>query len=352
MAADISKLKIAGVAACVTCLLYSSGLLVVFTPFPLYFVSVVYGKKIGRLTAFVSLLIAVVLYIVALPLFHGLADKWPLAKLVFLIPGAGLVDFFNIGSAQYFGLLYLLYFLLFGYLFSEGAHKKWPISTWFAVSVGATFALLALAVLALRFAGVPVFDEMQRYMQSVLDELVTAQESAGLTSDRIFALKKNATEIVKFSTGIIPAVVLLIGLMVAVINQMLARWMIRTPAGIAHFSDVNRYSIPGYFLWITIILGFSFYIENYIYHSAWLRYLSLNGLIVCAGIYFLQGLIIVSFYTGRFKGRFLRAMVYIMIFMMFQVMAPIIALMGFLDLWFNFRRLKAKEINKRSVSCK
>lgn len=350
---NISEWKVAGIAACVTCLLYTSGFLVIFTPFPLYFVSTVHGRRAGKIAVIISFAAAFLFYMLALPVFHGLAGQWSLAKFIFLLPGAGLADFFNVGSAQYFGLLYLAYFLMFGYLFSEGMEKKWSLNKWFATSVGATFGFLALAVLIPEFIGVPIFEGMQKYMHSMLNDLVAAQEAAGVDGSRVFAIRQNTDHIVRFSLNIVPSVVFLLGLVVASVNQLLARWMIKVPAKFAHFGDVARFSLPHYFVWITIALGFLFFLERYIFHAEWLRVTALNGLIVCGGVYFLQGLVIVSFYLRRLSLRWFRAAAYIMMFLFIQVTAPVVAVLGFTDLWIDFRRLvRKKEDKKRSVPWK
>lgn len=345
-----SQLKVAGIAAGVTCLLFSSGFLVFFTPFPLYFVTTVYGRVARKVTIIITLAAALVFYLLLLPLMQNLAGEWGMAGLIFLLPGAGLAKAFNITSAQYFGLFYMAYFLLFGYLFSEGMIKKWSLTRWFAIPVFAAFALLVMAALLPGLAGVSVLDGMHQYMKSILDEMISAQEAAGLAGERIFAIKQNADDIINFSLSIIPSVVFLLGLMVAAANQVLARWMIKKPERFAHFGDISRFSVPQHLVWITIMLGFLFYADRYFFNSRIVSVVTLNCLIVCGGIYFLQGLIIVSFHLSRLHGRWLKTSIYLSIFFFIQATAPALIIIGFTDLWIDFRRLIRKEgkvTNKR-----
>jgi hypothetical protein len=231
--------------------------------------------------------------------------------------------------------------------------RKWSLSRFFAVSVGGSFAFLLGTFVVLGIFGVDIVGGLQTYMNTVLNELIVAQESAGTASEQIFAIKQNASQIVTFSLSIVPSVVLLMGLFVALANYLLAKWIIRVPVKFAHFGDVARYSVPHYFVWITIALGSMFYIGTYVFDFGTVKFIALNGLIAISGIYFLQGILIVSFYMRAVKARFFRVLLYFTMFMFMQIVAPVLVILGFADLWIDFRRLIRKELNnKRSMSCK
>lgn len=344
------EIKISFIAACVTCLLYSSGFLVIFTPFPIYFVFTMYGKKIANITVFMTFAASLAVYLVLMPAFYESLGSWSLKELVYLIPGAAMTDIFSLKSAQIVGLFYLCYFILFGYFFGEGLSRKWSLNKWFSVSVGGTFLLMITIFIVLNIMGMNISGGLRAYMHSVLNELIAAQESAGVSGERIFAVKRNAQAIIDFSLGIMPAVAFLLGLVVAAANFLLAKWVIKIPPRFAHFGKIKHYTVPPYFIWASIALGFIFFVERYALHSNVLKYIVLNGLIALSGIYFIQGLMIVSFYVKKLRSRLFKFLVYFTMIMFIQIAAPILVIIGFADLWIDFRRLMGKEISNKGVS--
>lgn len=347
----INKFKIAGLGAGITCLLFSSGFLVLFTPFPAYFVSTVYGKKLGRWTIMLSVLAACCLYLLALPLLYGLAENWSLAKVIYILPGAGLAGYFNIQSAMIFGLMYLIYFMSFAVLFSEGLDRSWSLFKWFGVSVSASVGFLLIIYLIVEFMGVSVSTSLKAYMTEILNEVIQAQESAGIDGVKIFALKSAAPSIIATAIRIIPSILFLIGIAVAFLNFLLANWLIKVPGRFAHFGEVKTSSIPFIFVWGLIGAGFLYFANAYYLNNELLKIVLLNGLLVLSGLYFIQGLLVFLYYFAKLKVRFIRFMFYALMIVFFQFIAPAIAIIGVMDLWFDFRRLnKTKEINKSKRS--
>lgn len=341
--------KVASIAAGITCLLYSSGFLVFFTPFPLLFVSIMYGRVVSRRTILLSVVVAVVLYAIVLPAMVGLSEKWSLAKMIFILPGAGLTEMFNLKSAFIFGLVYFLYFMIFGFLFSEGVEKKWPIVKWGAVPIGMSLAFVLVVFVVLTLAGVNVIGELLNYMKTVLNEVVAIQEQNGTPSDKIFLIKQNTEQIASFSVSVIPAVLFLVGLLIVAMNQFLARFMVRIPGRFSHFGDVYMLSAPQFLVWFVIAFGFAFFAEKYLVHSDALRIVALNGLIAAAGLYLIQGFLVIAYYLREFKLRWMKTLTYVLIFMFFQAVAPVLILTGFVDLWVDFRKkVRKKDINKQN----
>lgn len=348
-----SQLKVTFIAATIMCLLFCSGFLVFFTPFPLFFVFAMYDRKFAWRTVVVSLMLVAAIYFILFPLFYGITEKWSFAKFIFVVPATGLVDYFTMSGAKYIGLTYFAYFTLLGVLFGEGMTRKWPLTKWFAVSVGSAFLLSLVVVGVWKMTGVAVYDHVHRYMQSILNELIRAQEASGSNASSLFAIKSEAEAIVNFSIRIIPSVVFLFGLTIASLNQLLARWIIRRPEKFSQYGDVARFSVPQAFVWVTIGLGFLFFFNLVVVHNDILRFFAINGLIVFAGIYFLQGLIILSYLLRKIGARWLKLAIYVMIFLFIQFAIPIVALFGFSDLWIDFRRIYKKELsNKRRIPWK
>lgn len=347
---NVKDVKIAGLTAIVTIVLFVSGFLVLLTPLPILFASVVSERNVRRLAAVMIVAVMSVMYLLAMPYLSGnMAGRW-IADVIFILPGAALVEQFGVLSAQYFGFFYLIYFLLFGYLLGEGVRRKWKATRRFLIPVGLTFIFVIVAIFIPEAAGVGVINGAREYMTKIVTDIIRAQESAGISGERLFYLKNNIHNVVASAIRLLPSIIFLAGLLVAVVNCMVARAVIKAPRGISYFGDARNFALPEHMIWFPIGLGFLFFFNAYIAHSTVLWSITLNGLAAFGGIYFLQGAFIVASILGIVKSRFLKAVTYILLFMFIQISAPVIAIIGFADLWVDFRRIVGKKDNKKKRS--
>jgi Na+-driven multidrug efflux pump len=86
-----------------------------------------------------------------------------------------------------------------------------------------------------------------------------------------------------------------------------------------------------------IVLGFSFFLNSYYLRSATLEVVALNGIVVLAAMYFMQGLAVVGSAISTVKSKFMRTLAYIVIVFFFQSLSIVIVMLGVADVWFNFR---------------
>jgi len=337
------NIKVVLAAALITFLLYNSGFLVVLTPFPFLFTTIMYGKRVGKSVAFATFALALLTYLFIWPLFHSLSETSSLAKLVYIIPGAGAAETFGPKSVILFGLLYLAYFFIFGYFFAQGCLKKRNIGKLLTKSVGYSFGFAVLVFILLQIMGFNLYEKMGLYMQHMVDEIIKAQEVAGVANEQAFLIKRDAKEIIALSLSMMPAGVFLFSLFVGLANFVLLRWMVRTPEKLSFLGDTKKFSLPHQLVWFSIAVGFLFFVERYLLHINGLSMVLLNVVIACVAIYFLQGLVIVSFYASNVRSRFFKIFLYISIVLFMQFTVPIIAILGFTDLWVDFRRLNRQE---------
>jgi len=333
------ELKIVLIATAVTFVLYASGFLVFFTPFPIIFAGTMYGWKVGRRALMLTVGAALVIYLGLLPSLMAWAKTGALAKWSYLIPGAGFTELFGIKSAQYFGLVYFVYFLIFAYQFRRAMDQRWSFNRWMSISVGSASFFLLVALVLLSFFGGSVIEGARNYMQAVMNELVAAQESSGLSIQNVARLEANASEIVAFSLSIMPGVLILMGGLTAMLNMLMARWLIRGGRRFSHLRSFNNFQVPYALVWITIAFGFLFFFDRYIAPLPGLGIVALNGLIVSGGIYFFQGLVVISAILKGFRARWLKVLFYLMIVLFIQTAGPVLALIGLSDVWVNYRKL-------------
>ncbi len=334
-----NELKIILIATAVTFVLYASGFLVFFTPFPIIFAGTMYGWKMGRRALILTIGAALVVYLGLLPTLMTWAKTGALAKWSYLIPGAGFTELFGVRSAQYLGLIYFIYFLIFAYLFRWAMEQRWSFSRWMSISVGSASLFLLVALVLLSLLGGSVVEGARNYMQAMMNELVTAQESAGLSIQQVARLEANSSEIVAFSLSIMPGVLVLMGGLTAMLNMLMARWLIRGGRRFSHMRSFNNFHVPYGLVWITITFGFLFFFDRYIAPLPGLSIIALNGLIISGGIYFFQGLIIASAILKGFRARWFKILFYLMIVLFIQTAGPVLALIGLSDVWIDYRKL-------------
>jgi uncharacterized protein YybS (DUF2232 family) len=104
------------------------------------------------------------------------------------------------------------------------------------------------------------------------------------------------------------------------------------------FGQLNLWKTPEYLVWIAIACGILLLIPDRA-----VRLMGINGIIILMTIYFFQGMAIVSFYFAKKQfPRLLRFFLYSLI-AIWQVILLIVVILGFFDIWFNFRKLEIKK---------
>lgn len=345
--------KTIALGAALSMLLYGSGFLVFLSPLPIFYVHMFYGKKAGVVSAFFAMAMLVVAYVVFLPMAAGYLEKWPALNLFVALPGAGLAPSFSFHAVQGFGIGYYLYYIMIGLLLGEGVSRKWNAARWIGYStllpllaIAATFLLMQTVLHA------DIIGGLKSYMTVVIDEMVKAKGQFG-SSSQLDILKQYSAQIIDVSVRIVPATIVISTFFVVVGNALIGRWLSKQPAMFSHLPEVRNWRVPDHLVWAVIISGALFFADVFIVNTGWLKYFAINLLIVLAGVYFIHGLIIVSFLL-KTRPLLIKIFVYAGILLFFQVMGLIFIALGFTDLWFDFRRLdktvkvKGKDLKKET----
>lgn len=100
-----------------------------------------------------------------------------------------------------------------------------------------------------------------------------------------------------------------------------------------------EFRLPDMMMWLSLsallVLGLN--LQNEIIKTA-----SINILIIATAAFLFQGLTVIEFLVRFYRfGLFTRAMTYILIFLQ---LTPLVVFVGFVDYWFDFRRLVRKKI--------
>jgi uncharacterized protein YybS (DUF2232 family) len=146
--------------------------------------------------------------------------------------------------------------------------------------------------------------------------------------------------LVKFLASIFPGLAVIGAVMMAWINFLVGRALVRrsgTPWPPA-LSDLKTWSAPDLLVWVLLAAGFAVFVMDGGIATA-----AVNVLMVAGLAYFFQGLAVAAFWMH--KKSFpptVRGVIYFLILAQ-QYLALIVAAVGLIDLWADFRKLKAAE---------
>lgn len=134
-------------------------------------------------------------------------------------------------------------------------------------------------------------------------------------------------------------VVLILALGAALMWERRGRHWFGLKEAVTKQSALLSFHVPPAVVWIAIASAAAAFIQHEV---NWAQVLGLNVLNIVVAIYFLQGMAVIGNVFKTFKvSPFWQTLWYILLFLQ---LFPIVALVGFLDFWFEFReRLKKKK---------
>lgn len=161
-------------------------------------------------------------------------------------------------------------------------------------------------------------------------------ESMGISPENMYRLTRSLDDIQYAVVRLLPSLILTGALFVSWVNLLLARPVFLVKG--LHYPDfgaLNRWKAPEPLVWGVIGCGLVIFVSG-----ASLKIIAINGLIVLLGIYFFQGIAVVSFFFEKKRlPLFFRVTFYTLICIQQFFLLLVIGL-GFFDIWINFRKLE------------
>jgi len=238
-----------------------------------------------------------------------------------------------LGAAANLPFLFMAGFL--GIFLSEIFSRNYSIERTVIYPVTAVLILwCSLIVLHSLSAGEEPWHLVEDYIGRNIQESIQFYAQLDIPAEQIDVLKDNVKQITSFFANIFPALVL-VGATFVVWLNILAAKEIFNRAGLRYpdFSDLSRWRTPDGLIWLLIGAGGLLLVP-----VSFVRIVSLNLAIVCLFAYFLQGLSIMGFlFKTKNVHRSFRILCYCLIFIQ-QYIILIIAAIGVLDLWVDFRK--------------
>jgi uncharacterized protein YybS (DUF2232 family) len=211
-----------------------------------------------------------------------------------------------------------------------GFRRRWPVEVSIIVATAAWSLGLALSVLLAYGDLGAVVAATRQQLNSGLDVALSTYGSVGMSDNSLAAVQADRDALVTGLIDILPALLVLCGAFMAILNLVLLRRWTDTLEDI----DLRLWRTPEALIWALIIVGFAMFLP-----LEGLTLVARNAFIVLLGCYFCQGLSIVSYFLERSRlPRGVRVAGYLLIAVQ-HIVAGIVLALGVFDLWGNFRRL-------------
>jgi len=231
---------------------------------------------------------------------------------------------------------YLLEMLMLGLVLGIGMRRTWSLEK--TVGVASLLVFLGGALIFWLNQGADaggIFESLEQGLRKAIS--ATLQQYAGVSPETRM-LEESLTSIIPMVVRILPGASLASALLTSWLNVLVAkRFCTVRQLPLPAWGAWAKWRAPEFLVWIVILSGFALLLPVQQF-----KIFALNALIVLGTVYLFQGLAIIAFYFERWRlPRILRAIFYG--FLVLQQFASLGAvLLGFFDVWFDFRRLTKK----------
>jgi uncharacterized protein YybS (DUF2232 family) len=261
-------------------------------------------------------------------------------KIGIAVPGFTIIAMIIILGGFTFDVFFFIELLLIGFVLSELIELKLSIEKTF---IYACIVVLSSSILVVLFysniTGIQVGSLVSTYIVKNLELTLELYKNMGMPEENIHMISSSMESFQYVLIRIFPALAIASTLFIIWTSLMLAKPLLKTKnLFYTDFGQLNLWKTPEYLVWIAIACGILLLIPDRA-----VRLMGINGIIILMTIYFFQGMAIVSFYFAKKQfPRLLRFFLYSLI-AIWQVILLIVVILGFFDIWFNFRKLEIKK---------
>lgn len=261
-------------------------------------------------------------------------------KIGIAVPGFTIIALTILLGRLTFDVFFFIELLFIGFVLSELIELSLSIEKIF---IYACIAVLSSSVLVVLFysniTGTQVGSLVSAYIIKNLELTLEFYRDIGMPEENINMISSSMEGFHYVLIRIIPALAIASTLFISWTSLMLAKPLLKTKnLFYPDFGQLNLWKTPEYVVWIAIASGILLLIPDKA-----VRLLGINGILILMTIYFFQGMAIVSFYFEKKQfPRLLRFFLYSLI-AIWQVILLIVVILGFFDIWFNFRKLEIQK---------
>ncbi|CAN2042042.1 YybS family protein [Candidatus Magnetomoraceae bacterium gMMP-15] len=297
-------------------------------------------KEIITGTTIASLIVITALY---LPIFYVFL---PLPILVYrsklgrksgsIIFGITILIMILIEGKLSLSTFFFMELLFTGFIMSEFFEKNLSVEKIVLYTTG-IIIILGLAASQMSSYGITsLASDFIRNIPKIYKEM-------GVPEEEILIISQYMEKVLYYFIGSLPALFISYILLVVWFNLIMACRILQVKKLYCpDFGALNKWQTPDSLVWAVIAFGLCLLlpVKNLVIFG-------LNGIIVFTIIYFFQGIAIISFYfeqkqlSGIHKVCF-----YSLIVFMWQILIPMLAVLGLFDVWGDFRKLRIMKNEK------
>lgn len=233
-------------------------------------------------------------------------------------------------------LTYFFELLLLGTLLGNGMRKGWSVTRVVAEAAVKVFAFGALVFwLAHRHADGGLWGHLETQLRGLIASFLEQTHPGAAGSA---ALPTEVDAWITLLARLFPGVAMGTTIVCAWLTLYLSRKiLVRRGVALPPWPPWVLWSAPEYMVWAVIAAGFLMLVSSF-----GAKVVGANVVIALGAVYLLQGLAITAYYFSRWRvPNLVQAFGYTLIFLQ-QFVSLAVALMGFFDTWFDFRRMKKK----------
>ena len=261
-------------------------------------------------------------------------------KIGIAVPGFTIIALIIILGRFSFDVFFFIELLLIGFVLSELIELKLSIEKTFIYACTVVlFSSILFVLFYSNITGIQVGSLVSAYIIKNLELTLELYKNIGMPEENIHMISSSMESFQYVLIRIIPALAIALTLFIIWTSLMLAKPLLKTKnLFYPDFGLLNLWKAPEYLVWITISCGILLLIPDKA-----VRLMGINGILILMTIYFFQGMAIVSFYFEKKQfPRLLRFFLYSLVAIQ-QVFLLIVVILGFFDIWFNFRKLEIKK---------
>jgi uncharacterized protein YybS (DUF2232 family) len=261
-------------------------------------------------------------------------------KIGIAVPGFTIIALIIVLGRFSFDVFFFIELLLIGFVLSELIELKLSIEKTFIYACTVVlFSSILFVLFYSNITGIQIGSLVSAYIVKNLELTLELYRNIGMPEENIHMISSSMESFQYVLIRIIPALAIALTLFITWTSLMLAKPLLKTKnLFYPDFGLLNLWKAPEYLVWMAISCGILLLIPDKA-----VRLMGINGILILMTIYFFQGMAIVSFYFEKKQfPRLLRFFFYSLIAIQ-QVILLIVVILGFFDIWFNFRKLELKK---------
>ena len=263
-----------------------------------------------------------------------LQNNWIKTVTAFLIPFA-VLSVILVVLNNIFPALLLAAMGVAGTTMAWAVRKNYSVETIIIIPCAILLGLIVIYFLSSSAQlSISPWQLLEKQMGESVDLNISFYSRLPLDPEEINAIKNSKDSIVRLFTDIFPALCVIGVISTIWINLLTAR-LILMKSGIlsVQWLNLSEWKAPAWLVWFFLASGGAILIPQ-----TYIHWTGVNTFMIVSFVYFIQGFAIVSFFFQKKNiSLFFRCLFYFFVAIQ-QILMVAIALLGFFDLWIDFRK--------------